>query len=459
MKPLLLACLAALFACCAFAQLPPERQLARDVFEQLININTTDSIGDNTKAAEAMAERFRSAGFPEKDVQVLVQAPRKGNLVVRYRGTGSAKPIVFIAHLDVVEAKREDWSVDPFHFLEKDGYFYGRGTEDDKSGDAELVASFLRLKKEGFQPARDLILALTADEEGGNSNGVDWLLKNHRDLVDAEFCVNTDAGGGQLQKGKRVVFAVQAAEKTYLSFRLEVKNKGGHSSLPVPDNAIYHLADGLSKLQSYQFPVRLNGVSSQFFERMASITGGQTGQDMKALLANPPLPGPVSRLSKTAYYNAMMRTTCVPTELMGGHAENALPQTAVAIVNCRLVPDDTPENVQNTLTRIVHDREISITQVQPALPGPASPVPPALMQTIEGLTNSLWPGVPVVPVMETGATDGKFFRLAGIPTYGVSGLFGDVDDVRAHGRDERVGVEPFYQAIDFYYRLIQALAK
>ncbi|HSM76140.1 MAG TPA: M20/M25/M40 family metallo-hydrolase, partial [Bryobacteraceae bacterium] len=282
---------------------------------------------------------------------------------------------------------------------------------------------------------------------------------NHRDLVDAEFCVNTDAGGGQLQKGKRVVFAVQAAEKTYLSFRLEVKNKGGHSSLPVPDNAIYHLADGLSKLQSYQFPVRLNGVSSQFFERMASITGGQTGRDMKAILANPPLPGPVSRLSKTAYYNAMMRTTCVPTELMGGHAENALPQTAVAIVNCRLVPDDTPENVQNTLTRIVHDREISITQVQPALPGPASPVPPALMQTIEGITNSLWPGVPVVPVMETGATDGKFFRLAGIPTYGVSGLFGDVDDVRAHGRDERVGVEPFYQAIDFYYRLIQALAK
>ncbi|HVT94371.1 MAG TPA: M20/M25/M40 family metallo-hydrolase [Bryobacteraceae bacterium] len=459
MRPALGAGIAFLLCTSAFSQLPPERQLARDVLEQLININTTDSVGDNTKAAEAMAERFRAAGFPAQDVQVLIQAPRKGNLVVRYRGTGHAKPIVFLAHLDVVEAKREDWSVDPFHFLEKDGYFYGRGTEDDKSGDAELVANFLRLKGEGFRPHRDLILALTADEEGGHSNGAEWLLKNHRDLVDAEFCVNTDAGGGQMQNGKRIVLAVQAAEKTYLSFKLEVRNKGGHSSLPVPDNAIYRLADGLAKLEAYRFPVNLNPVSRQYFERMAEIAGGQTGKDMKAILEDPPLPGPVSRLSKTAFFNAMMRTTCVPTELTGGHAENALPQSAVAIVNCRLVPTDTPENVQSTLTRLVHDRQISITQVQPALPGPASPIPPALMQTLEQIARSLWPGVPVAPVMETGATDGKYFRLVGIPTYGVSGLFGDVNDVRAHGRDERIGVEAFYQAVDFYYRLIRALAE
>jgi acetylornithine deacetylase/succinyl-diaminopimelate desuccinylase-like protein len=441
----------------AFAQLSPERQLARDIFEELVNINTTDSVGDNTKAAEAMATRFRAAGFPDSDVQLLAPAPRKGNLVVRYRGTGAGKPIVFLAHLDVVEARREDWSFDPFKFLEKDGYFYGRGSEDDKAGDVQIVANFLRLKKEGFKPTRDLILALTSDEEGGNFNGVDWLIKNHRDLVDGEYCINTDGGGGALRKGARLYLSVEAAEKTYLSFRLEVKNKGGHSSLPVPDNAIYHLADGLAKLKDYQFPVHLNPVTRMYFERSAAIETGQTARDMKAILDDPPLPGPVSRLAKSAYLNALMRTTCVPTELMGGHAENALPQSAVAIVNCRLTPGDTPEQVQNQLTKLVHDREISITEVQPALPGPASPIPPALMHTIEEISGSLWPGVPVIPEMGTGATDGKFFRLAGIPTYCISGLFGDIDDERAHGRDERVGVEALYEAVDFYYRLIKKL--
>ncbi len=444
---------------CLFAQLPKERERARDVFIELIEINTTDSVGDNTQAAEAMAARFRAAGFPPAGIQVLGPNSRKGNLVVRYRGTGAAKPILFLGHLDVVEARREDWSFDPFKFLEKENYFYGRGAEDDKSGDAALVANFLRLKEEGFQPDRDLILALTSDEEGGDYNGAEWLLRTHRDLVDAAFCVNTDAGGGEIEHGHRVALSVQAAEKTFQSFKFEVKNKGGHSSLPVPDNAIYHLAGALTAVQTYSFPVRLNPVSQGFFERMAGIVGGQEGADMKAVVQTPDLPGPLSRLSKAAYFNAMLRTTCVPTMLQAGHAENALPEDAVGIVNCRLVPGDKAADVLKALTHVVHDVQVSITPLRPEVAGPASPIPDSLMKTIESTSNSLWPGVPVVPVMETGATDGKYFRLAGIPTYGVSGFFYDVDDVRAHGRDERIGAESFFEGVEFYYRLIHSLAK
>ncbi len=443
---------------CVLAQLPKERERARDVLLELIEINTTDSVGDNTQAAEAMAARFRAAGFPPADIQVLGPNPRKGNLVVRYRGTGAAKPILFLGHLDVVEARRQDWTFDPFKFLEKDGYFYGRGAEDDKSGDAALVANFLRLKEEGFQPNRDLILALTSDEEAGDYNGAAWLLRTHRELVDVAFCINTDAGGGEFEHGRRIALSVQAAEKIFQSFKFEVKNKGGHSSLPVPDNAIYHLADALGAIERYSFPVRLNPVSRSFFDRMSAIVGGQEGADMKAVVQTPDLPGPVSRLSKIPYLNAMLRTTCVPTMLQAGHAENALPQDAVGIVNCRLVPDDTAQNVQNALTHAVHDMKVSITPLRPEVAGPASPIPEDLMKLLEATSKSLWPGVPVVPVMETGATDGKYFRLAGIPTYGVSGFFYDVDDDRAHGRDERISAESFFEGVEFYYRFIRALA-
>ncbi len=444
---------------CVFAQLPKERERARDIFIELIEINTTDSAGDNTQAAEAMAARFRAAGFPPADIQVIGPSPRKGNLVVRYRGTGAAKPVLFLAHLDVVEARREDWSFDPFKFLEQGGYFYGRGAEDDKSGDAALVANFLRLKEEGFQPSRDLILALTSDEEGGSYNGAEWLLRTHRELVDAAFCINTDAGGGEMKDGKRIALSVQAAEKTFQSFKFEAKNKGGHSSLPVPDNAIYHLADALTVVQTYVFPVHLNPVSKGFFERMAAVTGGQEGADMKAVVDTPDLPGPVSRLSKVAYFNAMLRTTCVPTMLKAGHAENALPQDAAAIVNCRMVPGDKAEEVRAALSRAVRDVQVSITPLRPEVAGPASPPPDSLMKTIEDAAHSLWPGIPVVPVMETGATDGKYFRLAGIPTYGVSGYFFDVDDVRAHGRDERIQAESFFEGVEFYHKLMLALAR
>src|SRR5258708_6987382 len=327
-----------------------ERQLAPDILKELIEINTTDSTGDNTRAAEAMAARFRAAGFADSDIHVLGPAPRKGNVVVRMRGTSTTlKPILFMGHLDVVEARREDWSFDPFKLVEQDGWFYGRGTQDMKSDDALLASTFVRLKREGFTPARDLILALTSDEEGGTYNGVQWLLKEHRELIDAEYCINADSGGGQIKDGKRLFMGVQAAEKTYASYRLTVHNKGGHSSLPVKDNAIYELAAALERLEKFEFPVRLNQVSRTFFERLAAISSGQLGNDLMAVTRTPADPGAVERLSHEAYLNALLRTTCVPTQLKGGHAENALPQLAEAVVNCRLVPDDTTKAVQETL--------------------------------------------------------------------------------------------------------------
>ena len=441
----------------AFAQLPAERQLARDIFQELININTSDSVGDNTRAANAMAVRFKAAGFADADVKVLEPAPRKGNLVVRLRGRGAGKPILFLAHLDVVEARREDWSFDPFEFRELNGYFYGRGTSDDKDGDTMLVTSFLRLKKEGFQPDRDLILALTSGEESGVDNGVDWLLKDHHDLVDAEFCVNTDSGGGEIRNGKRVAFFVQAAEKGYQSFQLEVKNAGGHSSLPIPDNAIYRLAQALTRVRDITFPVHLNEVTRGYLERMSQIETGQLASDLKVATAADPLPGPISRLSKTAFYNAVLRTTCVATMLSGGHAENALPQTATATVNCRLVPGDTAQMVEKAMKQAIRDPEVVITALVHASPAPFSPLSPGVMAVIEAAANSLWPGIPTVPLMETGATDGRYLRMEGTAVYGVSGVFDDLNDVRAHGKDERVPVESFYEGIEFYYRLVKGL--
>jgi len=444
----------------ASAQTPQpsaQQQLARSIFQELIEINTTDSSGSTTKAAEAMAARLREAGFPEADVQVLGPNPRKGNLVARLRGTGARKPLLLLAHLDVVEARREDWSFDPFKFLERDGYFYGRGTSDDKAMAAIWVANLIRYKQAGFTPDRDLIVALTADEEGGDFNGVEWLLKNHRELIDAEYGLN-EGGGGDLKGGRRLLNEVQASEKVFLSFRLEVKNPGGHSSLPVKNNAIYHLADGLSRLAKFEFPVKLNEVTRAFFERMSMIEGGQLGADMKAITRTPPDAAATGRLSATPYFNALMRTTCVATRLEAGHADNALPQTARAVVNCRILPGESPAEVQQTLAKVLADDQIAVSPMAEPKPSPPSPLKPEIMQPIERITSELWPGVPVVPVMSTGATDGLFLRIAGIPTYGVSGLFEDINDIRAHGKDERMGVKEFYEGQEFLYRLVKALS-
>src|SRR5664279_5625899 len=315
----------------------PDHKLAREIFQQLIEINTTDSSGDNTRAAEAMAARFRAAGFLESDIHVITPVARKDNLVVRLHGTGAARPILFLGHLDVVEARRADWSFDPFVFRQQDGYFYGRGTSDMKGDDATLVAAFLRMKRENFKPSRDLILALTSDEEGGSANGADWLVTRHRDLIDAQFCVNADAGGGHIKNGKPIFMAMQAAEKVFLSFKLEVANNGGHSSLPTKDNAIYHLAEGLARLAKFDFPVHLFDVTRGAFERGANIYGGQLGADLTTMVQNPDDAAAVGRLSAIPLYNAQMRTTCVATMLSAGHAENALPQLATATVNCRLL--------------------------------------------------------------------------------------------------------------------------
>jgi acetylornithine deacetylase/succinyl-diaminopimelate desuccinylase-like protein len=431
--------------------------LLRAIYEELVEINTVDPAGDNTRAAEAMAARLRAAGLPAADVQVLAPVPRKGNLVARLRGTGQRRPLLLLAHLDVVEARREDWSTDPFTLLEKDGYFYGRGTSDDKAMAAIWIATLIRLRQEGYRPDRDIIVALTADEETGPANGVDWLLKTHRDLIDAELALNEGAGG-RMKGGRYLANGIQASEKVYESFRLEVTNAGGHSSLPRKDNAIYRLAAGLGRLAAFDFPVQLSEVTRAYLDRMASLTAGPDGEDMRAVLRTPPDPEALARLSLSPLHNALMRTTCVATGLEGGHAENALPQMARAIVNCRTLPGTPAGEVQATLVKVLADEAIGVTPVAPAKPSPPSPLTPDIMGPMEQVTREMWPDVAVLPVMGTGATDSLYLRQAGIRAYGVSGLFGEIDDNRAHGRDERMGVRQLYEGREFLYRLVKRLS-
>lgn len=438
------------------------KQLGRSIFKQLIEINTTDTpAGNVTTAARAMARRLLAAGFPAGDVQVLGPNPRKYNMVARIHGTGARKPILLICHLDVVQALRQDWSMDPFTFIEKDGYFYGRGTEDIKEGDAIFVTTFIRLHREHYKPDRDIILALTADEEGGSYNGVDWLLKTHRSLVDADYILNPDAGDFEMDRGKRLVVGIQASEKLYADFQLEVRNKGGHSSLPTPDNAIYELADGLAHLEHYRFPFELNEVTRGYFSKEADIVGGHDGADMKAILKTPPDPAAIERLSVQPFYNARMRTTCVATRLDAGDANNALPGFARAIVNCRIFPGHPPEEIRQQLVKVLGEPKIKVSLVDNSGLGPKmnapSPLRPDVMNGLEKVVNEMWPGVPVVPVMDAGASDGAISRGFGLPTYGVPGVFIDINDDRSHGRDERLPVSSFYEGLDFYYRFIKVL--
>lgn len=442
------------------------RQLSHDIFKELIEINTTDSVGNVTTAAEAMAKRLRDAGFPESDVQVLGPNDRKKDMVVRLHGTGKHKPVLLIGHLDVVEARREDWTTDPFQLIEKDGFFYGRGTQDMKSGDAIMVTTLIRMKKEAYKPDRDIILALTADEEGGKSNGVDWLLKNHRELMDAEFVLNHDGGGITSEHGKPMMMEVDATEKLYADFQLAVTNRGGHSSLPVPDNAIYHLTDGLGRLEHYEFPLDLNNVTRAYYERMAQVASGQRAEDMKAILKDPPDAGAIERLSKDPIDHSKMRTTCVATRLEAGHANNALPQMARANVNCRIAPGHSAEQIRGKLVEILADPQITVKYVgaigdvtdkgsdRQAYAPPA--LRPDVFQPLEKVVAEMWPGTPVIPTMATGASDGVYTNAAGLPTYGISGTAIDRDDVRAHGKDERLGVESYYKGVDFYYRFLKA---
>ena len=438
---------------------PSDRVFARDLLRELVEINSTLAFG-STAAAKAMAARFRSAGFPEPDIVLAGPTPDKQNLVVRMHGNGSAKPILLVAHLDVVDAPKEGWSpgLDPFRLTERDGFFYGRGVLDMKHAVATIMVTLIRLRAEGFVPKRDIIVAFTADEEGGNANGVSWLLANHRDWIDAAYCLNPDAGGGQIEKGRRVRMTVQTSEKTNVSFRAATKNEGGHSSLPVKENAIYQLAKGLARLAERDLPFRFNETTRAYFEHMAALETGQTAADMQAVAKDPPDLAAAGRLAAgSAYFNAILRTTCVATRLSGGHADNALPQTAAAVINCRIFPGDTVEFVRNTLTEIMADPGIAVTRLAAGPPSPASPLLPEVMGAIEKLTQEMWPGMPVFPVMDPWASDSLSLRRAGLPAFGVNGAFGELDLGNAHGANERLPVDAYYEGVEFCYRLIKTL--
>jgi len=408
------------------------------------------------------------AGLPDGDVAVLGPNPRKGNMVARLRGSGKGKAILIIAHLDVVEAKQSDWTTDPFQFIEKDGFFYGRGTQDMKCSDAIAVTTFIRYLKEGYKPDRDIILALTADEEGGTFNGVDWLLQHHRDLLDAEYVLNPDAGGVTTDKGKPIDVEVEATEKLYADFQLTATNPGGHSSLPTPHNAIYEIADALGRLEKSPFAFELNDVTRGWFAQVAGSEKPEVAADISAMLKTPPDAAAIARLSKNPRFNSTMRTTCVATRLSGGHADNALPQTAQALVNCRILPGHSKEEVRQDLIGIFADPKIAVRYKDPATaeyldkaPDTKAFLPPPLrpdvMNPLRAIAGKMWPGAPVIPEMETGASDSIYTIAAGLPSYGINGVAIDFDDVRAHGKDERLRVESFYDGVDFYYSFLKAL--
>jgi acetylornithine deacetylase/succinyl-diaminopimelate desuccinylase-like protein len=448
---------------------PATRQLAHDVFKQLIEINSTDSIGSTTAVAEAMRKRLLDAGFPPADVVILGPNPRKGNLVARLRGRpgSTLKPVLLLCHTDVVEAKREDWTTDPFVFNEKDGFFYGRGTQDMKDSDAAMVMAFLRMKRENYVPDRDLILALTADEEGGKSNGVDWLLKNHPDLIQAEFVLNPDAGGLTTKNGKPILLGVEATEKLYADYHVTASNPGGHSSLPTSDNAIYHLADALSRLEKSPFPFELNEVTRAELTTRATLVQPQQAKDIRAILKTPPDPAAMQRLSASPIYNATIRTTCVATMMSAGHAPNALPGHAQANVNCRILPGHSQEEVRQDLIRIFADPTLTVEYVTNAgevlgkgsdrAAAPPPPLNEAVFKPLRETVHAMWPGLTILPEMETGASDSIYTIAAGMPSYGFNGMAIEEGDERAHGRDERLGVESYYAGAEFQYLYLKAM--
>ena len=440
---------------------PDDRDLARAILEELVEIKTTHDVG-STVAARAIEQHLLKAGFPAQDVVFVAPAdhPTKGNVVVRYRGKGRAPPVLFLGHLDVVEAKAEDWSVDPFKLTEKDGWYYGRGAIDMKDGDAALLETLIRLKREHFKPDRDLIVAFTADEEAGaDANGPAFLLKEHRDLVDAGLVVNLDGGGGDYENGERQMFEVGTSEKTYVTYTLETTSPGGHGSLPGPDNAIYRLADGLGRLEVLRFPVMVTQTTRSSFAELADLEPGPQSADMRAVAQTPPDAAAADRLSQNVRFNALLRTTCVATLISGGHAENALPQRAQATIQCRMMPGDTAEHVQSALAATLNDPKISITLNAAPIVSPESAPTPEIMAKVAGVTHSMWPKVPIVPTMATGFSDDRQTRNAGMPSYDLSGIWIDGDENRAHGRDERVGVREFDESVEYTYRLMKAFSK
>lgn len=433
------------------------RRLARDIFRELIEIDTTDRSGDVTAAAQAVRVRLMEAGFAEEDVHLAGPHPRKMNLVARMRGSGARGPLLMLAHLDVVDADPSEWQTPPFEFVERDGFFYGRGTTDQKAMASIWAANFIRMRREEIVPDRDLILALTADEEGGEHNGARWLTHERRDLVDAAMGIN-EGGFGRMRGGRRISNNLQASEKVYLDLELVARGTAGHSSVPTDDNSIYHLAAALGRIAAHPFPVQLGEVARAFFERMSRIESGVMADDMRALLAGTADAEAIARLTAVPQYHGMTRTTWAATRLDAGQSNNTIPQTARAIVNCRLLPGESPDEVARLMREVVADERIEVRQVIAAKPSPPSPLTPEVMDAVESVTGQMWPGVPVVPVMGIGATDSLYFRQAGIPMYGVTGIFLDVDDVRAHAPDERISIQSYFEGQEFLYRLVRALS-
>ncbi len=468
-----IACIAVvLLSGCGTAAPPPpppaaapqtDRAAFRDLYKELVETNTTFSAGDCTLAAQRMAARLKKAGYPDGDLNVFVPPdhPKDGGLVATLHGTDPAsKAILLLAHIDVVEAKQEDWGRDPFKLVEDNGYFTARGASDDKSMAAVWVDSLIRYRAEGFRPKRDLKVALTCGEEGGGQvNGAEWLVKNHRDWIDAAFALNEGAEGVLDEQNKKVNLEIQAGEKVYQDFTFRTTDHGGHSSRPEAFNAIHALGGALARLGAFSFPVQLNEVTRTYFERQGALTPGPMGQAMKALAANPNDAAAAATLSADPLHNATMRTTCVATELKGGHATNALPQLAEANVNCRILPGVQGAEVRQTLINVVNDPKVSVEPVGPF--SAAAPVPP-LSETVLGpirqVSEKMWPGVPLVPTQSTGATDGSYLNEGGIPTYGLSGQFIRPGDDHIHGLNERIPVQALYESRDFLYEVTKLYA-
>lgn len=441
--------------------LPPaaNQALAHDALRDMVAIRSVHDVG-TAEVAKVIEKYLRAGGFTDQDITIVADPkyPKQVNVVVRLKGKGKAKPVLWNGHEDVVEAKPEDWTVDPFKLTEKDGFFYGRGSSDMKQDDAAMLASLVRLKQEGFVPDRDIIIAFTADEEVGlEQDGPAYLLRDHRALIDAEYAIDTDGANGEIVDGKRIALGMETGEKTYVTLLLEVTNRGGHSSEPRPDNAIYTLAAGLGRLAHFQFPYKLNASTRLYFQREAALQDPQIKADMLAVSGDTPDLSAAARLARNPGMNAILHSTCVATMLSGGHQENALAQRATATVQCRIMPDETAEQTRHTIETVVDDPDIHVTLPEAVVSGPESPPPPALLAKVQKVTDSMWPGVPVIPAMGAGASDGLYFRGAGIPTYGINGVF--ENESRMHGRDERVGVAAFYESVEFTYRLMKETSK
>jgi acetylornithine deacetylase/succinyl-diaminopimelate desuccinylase-like protein len=433
--------------------------LGRTVLKDLVEIDSTHAHG-STGAAKYVAARLIAGGFSPEDVQVLIPPdhPTKGNVVVRLHGSGPGKPILYIGHLDVVEANRADWTYDPFILTEADGWLYGRGTIDMKGQDAAIIATLIRMKKEGYVPTRDIIVAFTADEEaGGDASGIDWLLKTHRPLIDAAFVINPDGGEAGFKKGRKLYVAIQTSEKVFVTYQLEATDKGGHSSRPTAANPIYRMSRALSRLSDYAFPVDLTATTRAYFKARAPLERGQVKADMLDVAGPSPSAAAITRLSGEVETNIMLRTTCTTTMINGGQGESALPERVRAVVQCRVIPGEDPAGIEAKLHAVIADPTITLSVYTPAELSPESPLAPEVVDAVTAVTKSMWPDVVILPDMSAGASDSAFTRAAGMPSYGVDGMFDDLDDGRAHGRDERIGVEAFNQELEFTYRLMKRL--